>query len=77
VAVEYIWRTFAGAFFEPATNHLLEQIGKITVAASHRPFRPDTPRHREFQAQQLAAIRKLETRYPFLDFSREKAIFET
>lgn len=76
VAIEYIWSKFAGAFFEPATKHLLEQIGKIAAAAAHRPFRPDTPRHREFQAQQLEAIWKLETQYPELDFTLEKAVFE-
>ena len=76
VAIDYIWRKFAAAFFDAATNQVLEQIGKITAAAAHRPFRPDSPRHREFQLRQLEAIARLEAEFPYLDFSREKKAFE-
>jgi hypothetical protein len=76
VAIDYIWRKFAAAFFDAATSQVLEQIGKIAAAAAHRPFRPDAPRHREFQRRQLEAIAGLEAEFPYLDFSREKKAFE-
>ncbi|MFN0015855.1 MAG: GSCFA domain-containing protein [Saprospiraceae bacterium] len=74
-AVDYIWQYFAEAFFSPQTQHLLERISKITAAARHRPFHPDSPEHRAFAAQQLAYLEQLCAEYQGLDFSEEIKVF--
>lgn len=75
VAVDYIWNFFADTFFSPETKRLNERIGKITAAAQHRPFHPDTAEHRAFARAQLEAIASLKKEWPGLDFRVEEAYF--
>ncbi|GAB4496321.1 MAG: GSCFA domain-containing protein [Saprospiraceae bacterium] len=76
VAVEYIWDFFADTFFSEKTKMLNERIGKITAAACHRPFNPDTAEHRAFARAQLDAIESLKKEWPGLDFSMEATHFQ-
>lgn len=76
-AIEYMWQFFSGAFFDAATKTLLARIEKITAAARHRPFNPDTPQHRAFAKAQLEAIAGLAAAFPGLDFSAEAAHFSS
>lgn len=75
-AVNYIWDFFADTFFSEKTKTLNERIGKITAAARHRPFNPDTTEHRAFVRTQLDAIENLKKAEPNLDFSMETAHFQ-
>ena len=75
VAIDYIWEQFAAAFFPPETRRLLEQIGKIRSAASHRPFNADTAEHRAFARTQVEKIEALLGEEPGLDFGEELAKF--
>lgn len=74
-AVNYIWDFFADTFFSAETKRLNERIGKITAAARHRPFNPDTAEHRAFARAQLEAIESLKKEWPELDFEVETAHF--
>ena len=75
-AVGYIWDFFANMFFSPEPKRLNERIGKITAAARHRPFNPDTAEHRAFARAQLEAIENLKKEEPGLDFSMEEKVFQ-
>ena len=74
-AVNYIWDFFADTFFSEKTKMLNERIGKITAAARHRPFNPDTAEHRAFARAQLEAIENLKKEWPGLDFGAEEGRF--
>lgn len=76
VAVDYIWNFFADTFFSEETKILNGRIGKITTAAGHRPFNPDTAEHRAFARAQLAAIEQLKREWPWLDFGVEEEQFQ-
>ena len=75
LAIDYIWERFSEAAFTPATRNLIEQIKRITTAAAHRPFNPDSDSHRTFCRRQLDEITKLESQNAEIDFSAEKATF--
>lgn len=75
-AIDYIWERFSEACFTPETQRLLDQIGKITAAARHRPFNPDTEEHRAFARAQLEKIAVLVEKNPGLEFEAERGYFE-
>jgi hypothetical protein len=54
----------------------MQQITRISQAASHRPFNPKAEAHKEFCRKQLLAIEHITRLYPTLDFHKERAHFE-
>ncbi|NUN99991.1 MAG: GSCFA domain-containing protein [Saprospiraceae bacterium] len=76
-AIRYIREYFSNSFFSEATLALNQRIVKIINAANHRPLHPETPEHHRFRQQQLSAIAELEKEFSFLDFSDERAFFES
>ena len=75
VAVDYVWECFCGACVDKEALGLFKSVEKIRAAREHRPFRPDTPRHREFKKAVLAEIAGIRSRYPSLDFTEETTYF--
>lgn len=75
-AIDYIWQYFSETYFTTETRALLEQIGKITAAARHRPFNPDTAEHRAFARAQIDRISALEGKYPEVSLKEERLYFE-
>jgi len=45
MAVDYIWDFFTQTWFSQDTIELNQKIKKIRMAASHRPLKPDSPKH--------------------------------
>ena len=76
LAIEYIWEKFEDAFFSKKTKLLCHEIKHITNAAAHRPFHPSSEAHRAFIKKQLDTIGLLEKKFPFLNFEKEKKIFQ-
>ena len=74
-AVEYIWQRFAEATISRDAQELMQQIAKITQAASHRPFNPNAEAYHDFCRKQLLAIEHAEELCPGLDFAKERAFF--
>ena len=72
MAVDYIWEYFSKTWFSQETNDLNQKIKKIRMAASHRPFQPDSPNHLAFVKKQLMLIKEIEAEYDFLCFEKEK-----
>lgn len=75
-AADYVWTYFKQAFFDADTQNQILQLEKLHQAQLHRPFHPDSVSHQTFLRQQLAYIATLEHKYPSLDFSKEKSIFQ-
>jgi len=75
VAVDYVWESFCGHYFDEVTQRTQQAVGKIVRAADHRPFHPHTAEHQHFLRKQLLAIDQLEAGHSFLDFQRERARF--
>jgi len=75
-ATGYVWTYFKQAFFDSDTKIQLAELEKLHQAQLHRPIHPDSVSHQTFLRQQLAYIASLEHKYPSLDFSSEKSIFQ-
>lgn len=73
VAVDYIWEHFSDSYFSPETRHLTAAVKKITDAAAHRSFYPDSEPHRRFVEKLLQDMASLESECPLFDFSEERA----
>ncbi|MCB9053415.1 MAG: GSCFA domain-containing protein [Lewinellaceae bacterium] len=75
VAIDHIWQRFGQAFFDGPTRQLMQRIGKVIAASSHRPFHPASEPHQRFLQQQLEIIAQLEQEFPFLNLNREREGF--
>ena len=75
-ATDYIWGYFKRAFFDAATQLQIQELEKLHHAVQHRPLHPDTVTHQTFLQQQLQYLADLENKYPTMDFSGEKFIFQ-
>lgn len=71
-AIEYIWERFTRASFSEEALKLMPRIERITAAAAHRPFNPESEEYNNFCKKYLAEIESL----PDVDFSQESAIFQ-
>ena len=75
LAIDYIWQRFAQTAISEESLRLMDRIAKISQAASHRPFNPQSDAYHNFCQKQLEEIEKINHTYPAIDFSEEKAIF--
>ncbi len=71
-AIEYIWERFTQASFSEEALKLMPRIEKITAAAAHCPFNPESEEYSNFCKKYLEQIESL----PEVDFSEESAIFQ-
>ena len=70
--ITYVWERFADTWIDPETQDIMAEVEKINRAVSHRPFRVDTHAYLKFVEASIAAMEKLEQKFPFLSFSDEK-----
>jgi hypothetical protein len=75
-AQQYIWRQLQQFSMNPETLQLLKVIDKTKSAAQHRPFFHASDQHQQFVRKQLEQIQSLEEQYPYLDFQKEREIFQ-
>lgn len=75
VAIEYIWQRFCETAISKESIDMMERIAKITQAAEHRPFNPQSEAYRNFCLKQLEEIEKITISNPAIDFNEEKTIF--
>ena len=74
-AINYIWNKFENTFIDEKTIQVSKQIEKIAKAINHRPFHPQTDSYKKFLIANIENIKQLITKYPFIDFSKEKQHF--
>lgn len=75
VAIEYIWQKFIDAFFSKDTLVLSNAINKLIQARSHRPFNPNTDRHRSFLKSNFEKTEALQKQHPYLPLKEELEYF--
>lgn len=75
-AIQYVWDKFVSYFMCTDAQKLMEEVHPIVQAAQHRPLHADSVEYHHFIQIQLEKIEKLENKYPFFDFSKEKKSFK-
>ncbi len=76
-AIDYIWEKFETAFLENSEASLRKDIEKLSIAAAHRVFNPQTAESRQFAQLQLQKIVALKKRQPSLNFETEEKWFNS
>lgn len=74
VAIQYVWERFASLCFPEETLQIIEESENIRRALAHKPFRPDSEEHKRFLGQIVLKIDRLNGKYPYLDFQKEREL---
>lgn len=75
-ATQFVLEKFQETYMEETTCGLMERLDKIRIARAHKPFHPDSERHRQFRAKTLMQIQELQNEYPYLCLEEELAFFK-
>ncbi len=76
-AIDYIWEKFETAFLDNSEAALRKDIEKLSIAAAHRVFNPQTAESRQFAQIQLQKIDALKKSQPYLNFETEEKWFNS
>lgn len=76
-ATQFVWEHFEQTYFDVPTQKLIQQLQDIHTAYHHNPRFPGTQAHKSFLTSYLEKITLLEKELPYIDFSREKAYFNS
>ncbi len=75
VAVNHIWDKFENTLIGEEDRLRSAEIQKVIRAFQHRPFNRDTKEYSDFVQHVLNELKMLESKYPDLDFQKEKNYF--
>jgi hypothetical protein len=75
-AINFVFEKFLDSFLDEINKKVLGEIKKIISAMNHKPFFKESEAHQKFIVAQIQNIHKIESAYPFIDFSKEKSFFE-
>ncbi len=75
VAVDYIFDRFCKAAVSAESMEVSVSVAKIIRSLQHRPFNPKSVEYEKFIQANLSEIAKMETKFPFLDWSAESDYF--
>ena len=74
VAVRYVWERFVQTCISADALQIMEESENIHKALSHKPFHPESDEYKRFLGQIVLKIDRLNGKYPYLDFKKEKDI---
>lgn len=77
VAVDYVWERFSDACFPEETLQIIEESENIRKALAHKPFHPESEEYKRFLGQIVLKIERLNGKYPYLDFQKERELCRT
>lgn len=72
VAVNYVWQRFCEACLTDEARLVMDECDAIHKDLSHKPFRPESDGYKKFLEQILLKIDRLNEKYPYLDFEKER-----
>lgn len=75
-AIDYIFERFSKAMISKESMQVSQNVLKIQKAVQHRPANPTSGEYKKFLEVNLKEISKLESDFPYLDFTQEKNHFE-
>lgn len=76
-ATDYVWEKFIPAVTDDATQQLLKEINEINAAINHKPFNPSSEAHKKFLQAYAEKIKVLQLRYPYINYHKEAAYFDS
>lgn len=74
VAVRYVWERFSRSCLSQEALRIMEESENIRKMLSHKPFHPDSEEYKRFLGQIVLKIDRLNGKYPYLDFQKEREI---
>ena len=74
MTVRYLWERFSETFFSAETKQLITAVEDISRDLSHKPFHPESEAYQRFLGQIVLKIERLNGKYPYLDFQKEKEL---
>ena len=74
-ATQFVLEKFQETYMDEATANLMEKLDKIRIARAHKPFHPDSERHRQFRAKTRNQIETLLKEHPYLNLEEELDFF--
>lgn len=74
-AVDFIWNRFINTYIDEESQVAINDIEKINKAINHKPFNVSSKPYRKFIETSLEYIKKLQKKYPYLNFNEEKEFF--
>ena len=77
VAVDYVWQRFCEACLTDEARRVMDECDAIRKDLAHKPFRPDSDGYKKFLEQILLKIDRLNEKYPYLDFQKERELCYT
>jgi len=76
-ATNYVWEKFTSACIDEPSQELMKEINIINAAKNHKAFNPASEAHKKFLQNNMERINKLEQKFSYIDFEKEKAYFST
>ena len=77
LAVRYLWERFSEAFFIDETKQVIVASEEIRRDLAHKPFHPESETYQRFLGQIVLKIERLNRKYPYLDFQKERDLCHT
>lgn len=74
VAIRYIWERFVYSCISSDALRIMEESEKIRKSLAHNPFHPESDEYKFFLGQIVLKIERLNEKYPYLDFEKEREI---
>ncbi|ADV43327.1 GSCFA domain protein [Bacteroides helcogenes P 36-108] len=77
VAARYVWERFMQSCISAESLRIIEESENIRKSLSHKPFHPESDEYKRFLGQIVLKIERLNGKYPYLDFQKEREICRT
>ncbi|WP_148371820.1 GSCFA domain-containing protein [Bacteroides bouchesdurhonensis] len=74
LTVRYLWERFSEVFFSMETKQIIMAVKDICQDLAHKPFHPRSEAYQRFLGQIVLKIERLNRKYPYLDFQKEKEL---
>ena len=68
VAIDYIWERFKNVWIQESDYSTMAEVDHIQKGLRHRPFNPNSPKHKEFLKELQAKMATIQESYPFMEF---------
>ena len=70
-AVDYVWQRFC-EIITPESRGIMASCEDVHKMLCHKPFRPESDEYKRFLEQIVLKIDRLNEKYPYLDFKKER-----
>lgn len=68
VAIDYIWERFKDVWIKESAFGIMKEVDHIQKGLLHRPFNPQSDKHKQFLKELQSKIAAIQETYPFMEF---------